>query len=120
MTGMKGQTHAGPLLILSCCLLPLVARCPTINQLPREQPLEELRPDARTILGLVSAVKASHRSADEQVFLSGWSGGAHAVWYAGLKNPDVFRALAVRQAVFDPDLLAEASPLMDRSQRILV
>jgi len=86
---------------------------------PEEQ-LKFQREDERTILGVVSAIKAGHRIADEAVFLCGWSAGGYAVLYTGLRNPDVFRALAVRQSNFDAAYMSETEHALDRYQPIFM
>lgn len=82
--------------------------------------IELQRQDERTILGTVSAVRASHRIAEERIFITGWSGGGYAVLFTGLRNPDVFRALAVRQGTFDAAFLADTAQRIDRWQPVYV
>jgi dienelactone hydrolase len=78
------------------------------------------RQDERLILNIVAALKARYRIADERVFMTGWSAGAFAILYTGLRNPDVFRALAIRQGTFDPKFLDIPAERMDRWQPIKV
>ena len=87
---------------------------------PPHKQLALQRQDEQTILGVVRALKASHRIADEAVFMAGWSAGGYDVLYAGLRNPHIFRALAVRQGNFDERYLEDVAGRLDRSQRILV
>lgn len=86
---------------------------------PPEQ-IERQRRDERTILGVVAAVRASHRIAEERIFLTGWSGGGFAVYYTGLRHPDVFRALAVRQGTFDARFLSDTARRIDRWQPVFI
>jgi poly(3-hydroxybutyrate) depolymerase len=76
--------------------------------------------DEAVILEIVSRVKAAYNVADEQVFLTGWSAGGYAVLFTGLRNPDVFRALAIRQGNFDERYLSPVMPRLNRYQPILV
>ncbi len=76
--------------------------------------------DEAVILEIVSRVKAAYNVADEQVFLTGWSAGGYAVLFTGLRNPDVFRALAIRQGNFDEDYLSPVIGYLDRQQPILI
>lgn len=57
--------------------------------------------DDERILAMVSEIKRRYRIAEERVFLTGWSAGAYVILNTGLKHPDVFRALYVRQGNFD-------------------
>jgi len=76
--------------------------------------------DEAVILEIVSRVKAAYNVADEQVFLTGWSAGGYAVLFTGLRNPEVFRALAIRQGNFDERYLSPVMPHLDRHQPILI
>jgi len=87
---------------------------------PVEKQIELQRSDERTILGVVSHVKAGYSIAEGQVFLTGWSAGGYAVLWTGLKHPEVFRALAIRQGNFDERFLRPIEDLLDRNQPILV
>jgi len=76
--------------------------------------------DEATILAAVRSVKASYNVDESRVFLTGWSAGGYAVLFTGLRNPDVFRALSLRQPNFDPELVELCKPFFDRTQRIQI
>ncbi|MEE8169975.1 MAG: alpha/beta hydrolase-fold protein [Phycisphaerae bacterium] len=76
--------------------------------------------DEQTILGVVAAVRAAYNVAEERVFLTGWSAGGYAVLNTGLRHPEVFRALAVRQGNFEPEYLEGVEHRLDRWQPIFV
>ncbi len=87
---------------------------------PPEKQIARQREDERAILAMVSAVKRKYNVAEEQVFMTGWSAGSYAILHAGLRNPDVFRALAVRQGTFDERFMDVPQERLDTWQRILV
>lgn len=87
---------------------------------PPEQQIVLQSQDEQTILAIVAAVKSRYRIAEHRVFMTGWSAGAYAILHAGLRNPDVFRALAVRQGSFDARFMAAPAERLDPWQRILV
>jgi len=78
------------------------------------------RADERTILSVVRAVKASRSIDETQVFLTGWSAGGYAVLYTGLRHPEVFRALAVRQGNFNAAYVEPCVPMLDPYQPIQI
>jgi dienelactone hydrolase len=76
--------------------------------------------DEHTILAVLDHVKAGRNVAEDRVFLTGWSGGGYAVLFTGLRHPDVFRALAVRQGNFDARYVEPCLPYSDPYQPIYV
>lgn len=82
--------------------------------------IEKQQADERQILDLISQLKAQYNVAEERVFLTGWSAGSFAVLYTGLRNPDVIRALAIRQGNFKADYVAVEPERMDRWQPIFI
>ncbi|MFQ6049153.1 MAG: prolyl oligopeptidase family serine peptidase, partial [Phycisphaerae bacterium] len=94
----------------------------TRGDLPRspEKQIALQRQDEQAILEIVQRIKASRNVAEDRVFLTGWSAGGYAVLFTGLRNPDVFRALAVRQGNFDARFLGPVMHRLDRHQPILV
>lgn len=76
--------------------------------------------DERTILSLVTVLKAARNIAEEQVFLTGWSAGSFAILHTGLKHPDIFRALAIRQGTFNAEFIDIPADQCDRWQPIFV
>lgn len=86
---------------------------------PAEQ-IELQQQDERLVLGIVGEIRNRYNVADEQIFLTGWSAGAYTILHTGLRNPDVFRALAIRQGSFDEKYLDVPSDLLDPWQPILV
>ncbi len=76
--------------------------------------------DEQTILSIVRAVQAGYRVDAPRIFLTGWSGGGYAVLFTGLRNPHLFRALAVRQGNFDARFVEPCVPFLDRHQAIQV
>lgn len=76
--------------------------------------------DEEAILAIVHAIQAGYRIDPPRIFLTGWSGGGYAVLHTGLRNPHLFRALAVRQGNFDPRFVESCVPFLDRHQPIQV
>lgn len=76
--------------------------------------------DEQAVLAMVSAVKRQYRIAEERVFMTGWSAGAYAILHIGLRNPDVFRALYIRQGTFDARFMDAPPDRLDPWQRIKV
>lgn len=61
--------------------------------------------DEKAILAIVDKVKRRYNVADSQVFMTCWSAGAFPLLQTGLNNPDVFRAMFIRQGTFDERFL---------------
>jgi predicted esterase len=59
------------------------------------------REDEKAILAIVNKIKRRYNVADSQVFMTCWSAGAFPLLQTGLNNPDIFRALFIRQGTFD-------------------
>ena len=94
----------------------------TKGDLPPKRP-EQIRrqsDDERTLLGVVRAIRGSHAVNQDRIFLTGWSAGNYAVLYTGLRHPEVFRALSVRQGNFDPAYVERCVPFLDRYQPIQI
>ncbi len=84
---------------------------------PDEQIRRQLA-DEKVILSVVHAVRAARQVDEGRVFLTGWSAGAYAVLFTGLRNPDIFRAIAVSQGNFNPAYVEPCIPFIDRYQPV--
>lgn len=84
-----------------------------------EQIKRQLRDEA-AILSIVRSVSGAYSVDRSRVFLTGWSAGGFAVLFTGLRNPDVFRALSLRQTNFNPAYFESCIPFLDRNQSIQV
>ena len=76
------------------------------------------KPDAA-----VALIRCARKDATDKmlgVLFTGWSAGGYPVLFTGLRNPDVFRALALMQPNFEPAFVQPCLPFMDRNQPILV
>ena len=82
--------------------------------------IEKQIEDEKTILGIVRAVQAARSVDASRIFLTGWSAGGYAVLFTGLRHPDVFRALSVRQGNFDAAFMEPCVPFLDRYQPVQV
>ena len=87
---------------------------------PVKRQVERQRLDERHILACVRHLRAAYNIARDKVFLTGWSGGGFAVLYTGLRNPDVFRAIAVLQGNFKGGFLGEVGADIDPFQPVYV
>jgi len=76
--------------------------------------------DEKAILSIVRSIRAARSVDDTRIFLFGWSAGSYAVMYTGLRHPDIFRALSVRQGNFNPEFVEPCIPFLDRYQPIQI
>ncbi len=87
------------------------------------EPSEQIRrqfEDEQAILAILRAVRASTRVDQTRVFLTGWSAGGYAVLFTGLRHPEIFRALSLRQTNFDVRYVEPCVPFLDRFQAVQV
>lgn len=87
---------------------------------PVEEQIQRQMDDERAILSLVGHVRAGRSIDDTRVFLTGWSAGSYVVLFVGLRHPEVFRALSVRQGNFREEYLQPVVPFLDPHQAIQV
>jgi poly(3-hydroxybutyrate) depolymerase len=85
-----------------------------------ETQIQRQRQDEQTILDVVRHARGAYNISDDRIFLVSWSAGSQAALFTGLRNPDVFRAVAVLQGNFDPVLFADAVTRVDPHQPVLV
>jgi predicted esterase len=57
--------------------------------------------DEKAILRIVNDLVATYNVDPQRVLLTGWSAGGYAVFFTGLRNPNVFRAVAGRMPNFE-------------------
>jgi len=76
------------------------------------------RADEKLILSIVRKTIASLNVNPDRVYLAGWSGGGYAVYYTGLRNPSVFRALAARMGTFKESYLPGIANRLDPYQSV--
>lgn len=81
---------------------------------------EKLRRDEETILSAVRHVELGQRISKDRIFIYGWSSGALPALFTGLRQPEVFRAVAVAQPELDAGALSPAIALLDPHQPVLV
>jgi len=82
--------------------------------------LASQRADERLILNIVRKTIASLNADPDHVYLVGWSGGGYAVYYTGLGNPSIFRALAVRMGTFKEKFLPDIAQRYDPYQPVAI
>ena len=87
---------------------------------PPDTQISLQRADERTILGIVDTLKRRYRIAEEQVFMTGWSAGGYVILNTGLRHPEVFRGLLIRQGSFDERFMDVPADRLDRWQAIKV
>ena len=87
-----------------------------------DRQLEYQRADEELLLNVVRDLATRYGIDRNQVMLTGWSAGAYAVFYTGLRNPDTFRALAARMGNFDRRFLdlPEVTDRLDVKQKIFL
>lgn len=92
-----------------------------ITVLPEVQ-LSLQRQDEEAILSIVHDVMSKYNGDANHIYLTGWSGGGYIVYYAGLRHPELFRALAIKMGNFDrrffPD--ADLKDRLDPYQPVLI
>ncbi|MBK8267826.1 MAG: hypothetical protein IPK83_05790 [Planctomycetes bacterium] len=76
--------------------------------------------DERAIMATVAEIKRRFSIEESQVFMTGWSAAAFPILYAGIRHPDVFRALFIRQGSFDERFLPLAGAKISRWQQIRI
>lgn len=87
---------------------------PTGEQIRRQEV------DERRILAVIKSIRGAYNVPEDRVFLTGWSAGSFAVLHTGLRHPEVFRALAIRQGNFQAPFFEPLLEVADPYQPILV
>jgi len=76
--------------------------------------------DEEAIMSIIRSIRGARSVDDNRIFLTGWSAGSYAVLFTGLRHPDVFRALSIRQGNFNPAFFEPCIPFLDRYQPVQV
>lgn len=106
----KNFIVAAPELVSSQAALPATAA----DQVRRQHE------DEQAILSMVRMIRAARTINPDRIFITGWSSGSWATLYVGLRNPEVFRAISVRQGTFNPAYVETCGPFIDRYQPIQI
>ena len=80
--------------------------------------LARQRHDEAHILAVVRHVRGAHRISPDRVFIYGWSAGAYAALYTGLRHPHLFRAISIVQPRFKSLYLGDAEADVDPYQPV--
>lgn len=97
----------------------LVSTSPDASSDPSRRVAKE-RQDEEAILAIVAHIRAARNIDTNSVFIYGWLAGAYPALFTGLKNPDVFRGVALRQPSFDPAYVGPCLPYLDHQQPVMV
>lgn len=87
---------------------------------PPSEQIARQRDDESVILEVVDTIKRQYNIAEHEVFMTGWSAGGYAILHTGLRHPEIFRALLIRQGSFDPRFMDVPEDRLDRWQAIKI
>lgn len=79
---------------------------------------QTLKDNEAHILAAVNHVRAGHNISDDRIFLYGWSDGAVAALFAGLRNPQQFRAVSAAQPDYEDGMLVDVQGRVDPYQPV--
>jgi dienelactone hydrolase len=96
----------------------LASKKPLRDNADRQIPLQ--RKDEAHILSMIQHIRAGHSISEDRIFVHGWSRGAFTALHAGLRHPELFRAVSVMQPVFSSDYLADVGQSVDNYQPVRV
>ncbi|MCG3138249.1 MAG: hypothetical protein HJJLKODD_02110 [Phycisphaerae bacterium] len=85
-----------------------------------EQQQQRQEADETLLLSAIAHVQAGYPIDDQQIFISGNLSGTRSALFIGLRRPELFRAVALRQPRFDSNYIQPAKPFIDPYQRVLV
>ena len=80
--------------------------------------LARQRNDEAHILAVIRHVRGAHRISPDRIFIYGWSAGAYAALYTGLRHPDLFRAISIVQPRFQRLYLGDTEAAVDPYQPV--
>lgn len=100
-------------------LAPELTATSAVAPAPQQQ-IERQIDDERAILSMLCAVRCCRSVDENRIFITGWSAGGYDVLFVGLRHPEIFRAVAVRQGNFNPAYVEPCIPFLDRNQPIQV
>jgi len=86
---------------------------------PEKQRLLQLEDEAR-ILAVIRHIQAGHSISEDRVFLYGFGGGANAALFTGLRQPTLFRAIALLQPAFNQAYLSANDVRVSHHQPVYV
>jgi len=98
---------------------PQLKAVSSVGVVPADSQLANQQQDERAVLDIVRQTTSAFNVNPNWVFLTGWSGGGYDVYYIGLRNPHVFRALASRMGTFKPSYLGDVEERLDIYQPVL-
>jgi len=82
--------------------------------------LAKMRADEEAVLAILAHVRAARSVDPDRIFMVGWLGGAYPALYIGMRNPEVFRGIALRQPYFKAEYVEPCAPRLDYYQSIHV
>lgn len=85
-----------------------------------QQAQSEQSAASRQIVGTVDHVRAGHNVSEDRILLYGYGRGAEAALHAGLRHPQIFRAVSVIEPVVENGSLAGSWPQIDPWQPVHV
>lgn len=85
-----------------------------------EEQIRRQMEDERAILSIIRDIRAARSVDENRIFLTGWSAGGYAVLFTGLRHPEIFRALSVRQGNFNSAFVEPCVPFLDRYQPVQI
>lgn len=85
---------------------------------PAARQIELEEEDERAIVSLVADIKRRYNVDDSRIFLTGWSAAAYPIIYTGIRHPDIFRAIFIRQGTFNEAFSPLAGAKLSKWQQI--
>lgn len=85
-----------------------------------EEQIRRLMEDDRAMLSMLSSIRAARSIDDTQIFITGWSAGCYVALFSGLRHPEVFRGISLRQGNFNAAYVEPCVPFLDQNQPIQV
>jgi len=74
--------------------------------------------DEAHILAVIQHVRAAHNISEDRILVHGFAAGAGAALRAGLRHPQIFRAISVTHPRFEPAELSDVGPWIDPYQPV--
>lgn len=100
-------------------LAPTLKSTQGILPVGRSARLRELAKDERRVLEAIAEIKKKYSVDEQAVMITGFSSGGYPTYYIGLRNPELFSAMAARTCNADLKII-ETIPITERTRAMPV